>query len=619
MRFFFISSCIYAKKAVILHTNSVNMSTREKIAALRQEMRKNGLSAYVVPGNDPHASEYMPNHWFEMQWISGFNGESGTVVVTLDRAFLWTDSRYYLQAGIELKDSTIELMRESDVDCPSIIDWLAENVQGLVGVNPEMFSVNDFADWKEKVELKSIDLIKPLWIEGRPAIPQDKLYPYSADFAGESVESKLARMRKLAGEKLKAKGEKYALIISALDEIAWLLNIRGNDVEYNPVVISYVVLEADKCTLFVNPEKVDTVAHNYLDFNNIDVQPYEAVFDYIRGLKGTVLYDGARVNEALFEAIPEGCKKINQKSVILIDKAKKNAVELEGERIAMRQDAVALTRFFKWLEEEAFKTPQTEWTLMEKLHEFRLMGENFVEESFGTIAGYLGNGAIVHYAATKENCAEVKPEGMLLLDSGGQYLDGTTDITRTVWLGGDIPAQAKRDYTYVLKGHIALGTVRFPKGTRGNQLDALAKQYMWEAGITFGHGTGHGVGHFLGCHEGPQNVRTDNNPTALEVGHIISDEPGIYRTGKWGIRTENLITVIPTPKTKVTTTEDQWLTFEHLTLCFYDTNLIDMSLMTDKEIAWINAYHARVYNETAPLLNAEEAEWLQGKCAPIKR
>ena len=630
MRFFFISSCIYAKKAVILHTNSVNMSTKEKIAALRQEMRENGLSAYVVPGNDPHASDYMPNHWFEMQWISGFNGESGTVVVTLDRAFLWTDSRYYLQAGIELKDSGIELMRESDIDCPSVIDWLAENVQGSVGVNPEMFSVNDFADWKEKVQLKSIDLIKPLWIEGRPAIPQDKLYPYSADFAGETVESKLARMREAVSRQYSAvRNRQWALIISALDEIAWLLNIRGNDVEYNPVVISYVVLEADKCTLFVNPEKVDTVAQNYLVFNNIDVQPYEAVFDYIHGLKGTVLYDGARVNEALFEAINQGqsdkgqsTKAVNIKSPILIDKAKKNAVELEGERIAMRQDAVALTRFFMWLEYSAFShqdSALTEWDLMEKLHEFRLMGENFVEESFGTIAGYLGNGAIVHYAATKDNCAEVKPEGMLLLDSGGQYLDGTTDITRTVWLGGDIPAQAKRDYTYVLKGHIALGTVRFPKGTRGNQLDALAKQFMWEAGITFGHGTGHGVGHFLGCHEGPQNVRTDNNPTALEVGHIISDEPGIYRTGQWGIRTENLITVIPAERTEVTTTEDQWLTFEHLTLCFYDTSLIDMSLMTDKEIAWLNAYHARVYKEVSPLLNEEEAAFLARKCAAIKR
>lgn len=591
------------------------MKTIEKLAALRQAMREAGVAAYVVPGNDPHASEYMAAHWCEMQWLSGFNGESGTVVVTEDRALLWTDSRYYLQAGIELKDSTIELMRESDIDCPSVVNWLSEHVQGLIGVNPEMFSVNDFAEWKEKIQLKSIDLIRPLWIEGRPAIPSDRLYPYSADFAGETVESKLARMR----EQLAAK-KGNTLIISALDEIAWLLNIRGNDVEYNPVVISYMVLEADKCTLFVDAAEIDSPAQNYLDFNNIDVLPYEAVFNYIRGLKGTVLFDGARVNEALYEAIPEACKKINTKSPILIDKAHKNAVELEGERIAMRQDAAALTRFFLWLEKEAFKNgqTQTEWTLMEKLHEFRLRGENFVEESFGTIAGYKGNGAIVHYAATPEKCAEVKPEGMLLLDSGGQYLDGTTDITRTVWLGGRIPEQAKLDYTYVLKGHIALARARFPRGTRGNQLDALAKQFMWEAGITFGHGTGHGVGHFLGCHEGPQNVRTDNNPTALEVGHIISDEPGIYRTDKWGIRTENLITVIPAKRTKATTTEDEWLAFETLTLCFYDTNLIERSLMTDDEIDWLNAYHVRVYKEVSPLLNAEERKFLARKCAALE-
>lgn len=594
------------------------MNVIERITALRGMMRNAGLEAYVVPGNDPHASEYMASHWCEMQWLSGFNGESGTVVVTLDRAFLWTDSRYYLQAGIELRDSTIELMRESDIDCPSVIEWLAENVYGTIGVNPEMFSVNDFAEWKEKVQLHSIDLIKPLWTESRPAIPQDKLYPYPADFAGETVESKLARMRNILF-KTSSKGEcSGAMIISALDEIAWLLNIRGNDVEYNPVVISYAVLQPDKCTMFVDPAKIDSAAQNYLDFNNIDIKPYEAVFEYVAGLRGTVFYDGMRVNEALFEAIPDSCKKINLKSPILIDKAKKNSVELEGERIAMRQDGAALTRFFKWLEEEAFNNSQiTEWDLMEKLHSFRARGENFVEESFGTIAGYRGNGAIVHYAATKDNCATVQPSGMLLLDSGGQYLDGTTDITRTIWLGGDIPKQAKLDYTYVLKGHIALGTARFPRGTRGNQLDALAKQYMWEAGITFGHGTGHGVGHFLGCHEGPQNVRTDNNPTALEIGHIVSDEPGIYRTGEWGIRTENLITVIPAEKTKTATTEDEWLTFETLTLCFYDTSLIERSLMTDKEIAWLNAYHARVYKEIAPLLNADEAKYLARKCAAL--
>ena len=612
------------------------MNVLERLAALRAAMKEANVTVYVVPGNDPHASEYMASHWCEMQWLSGFNGEAGTMVVTTDKALLWTDSRYYLQAGIELKDSTIELMRESDIDCPSIVEWLTKNVQGAVGLNPEMFSVNDFAEWKEQLaaanlSIKSVDLIKPIWKEGRPAIPQDKLYPYSADFAGETVESKLARMREIVNSK--SSHSKWALIISALDEIAWLLNIRGNDVEYNPVVISYVVLEDDKCTLFVDANKVDTVAQNYLDFNNIDVKPYETVFDYIAGLSGTVIYDGARVNEALFEAIPAGCKKINTKSPVLIDKAKKNAAELEGERIAMRQDAAALTRFFKWMEETLVESqkskvesqkskverPLTEWDLMEKLHAFRAMGENFTDESFGTIAGYKGNGAIVHYAATKENCAVVKPEGMLLLDSGGQYLDGTTDITRTVWLGGEIPTQAKLDYTYVLKGHIALQTARFPRGTRGNQLDALAKQYMWEAGITFGHGTGHGVGHFLGCHEGPQNVRTDNNPTPLEVGHIVSDEPGIYRTGQWGIRTENLITVIPAKQTEATTTEDEWLTFETLTLCFYDTNLIDMSLMTDKEIAWINAYHERVYKETAPLLNPDEAKYLARKCAPIQR
>ena len=598
------------------------MNTKEKIAALRGLMQEHGVAVYVVPGNDPHASEYMASHWCEMQWLSGFSGESGTMVVTMDKALLWTDSRYYLQASIELEDSGIELMRESDVDCPSVTEWICDELtansqepKAKVGVNPEMFSVNDYKDWSEEIELKSIDLIKPLWTEDRPAIPADKLYPYSADFAGETVESKLARMR----EKIAAMhGD--SLIVSALDEIAWLLNIRGNDVEYNPVVISYVVLEADKCTLFVNPEKVDSPAQNYLDFNNIDIQPYEAVFDYIASLSGTVLYDGARVNEALYEAIPEGCKKINTKSPILIDKAKKNAVELEGERIAMRQDAVALTRFFKWLEEKAFKhgETRTEWELMEKLHEFRIMGENFVEESFGTIAGYQGNGAIVHYAATKDKCAIVKPEGMLLLDSGGQYLDGTTDITRTVWLGGRIPQQAKLDYTYVLKGHIALARARFPRGTRGNQLDALAKQYMWEAGITFGHGTGHGVGHFLGCHEGPQNVRTDNNPTALEVGHIISDEPGIYRTDKWGIRTENLITVIPAKPTKATTTEDEWYAFETLTLCFYDTQLIEMSLMTEDEIDWLNAYHVRVYKEVSPLLNDDEKSYLAYKCQAIE-
>lgn len=594
------------------------MKVTEKLAALRGLMREQGLSAYVVPGADPHASEYMAAHWMEMSWLSGFKGETGTVVVTMDKALLWTDSRYYLQADIELKDSTIGLMRESDIDCPTIADWLIGEGGSLVGLNPEMYSVNAFRALQEQlgeagIGVHSVDLIKPLWTDARPAIPQAPFYEYEVAYAGEDVASKLGRVR----EAMRQKGAN-AMVISALDEIAWLLNIRGKDVEYNPLVISYVVLEQDRSTLFVAPEKMPAAAHSQWGAL-VATRGYDEVFDYIGQLQGTVLYDGARVNEALFEAIPAACRKVNAQSPVMVMKARKNAVELEGERIAMREDAVALTRFFRWLEEEAFANgyTQTECTLADKLHEFRAMGKHFTDESFGTIAGYKGNGAIVHYSAEPATCATVYPEGMLLLDSGGQYLDGTTDITRTVWLGGDIPAQAKRDYTYVLKGHIALQQVRFPRGTRGNQLDALAKQFMWAAGITYGHGTGHGVGHFLGCHEGPQNVRTDNNPTTLEVGHVISDEPGIYRTGEWGIRTENLITVVPAPATEAATTNDQFLTFEPLTLCFYDTQLIDFSLMTADEIAWLNAYHARVHAEIAPLLSAEDAAFLAKKCKAL--
>lgn len=597
------------------------MTVIEKLAALRKLMQAEGLSAYIVPGTDPHASEYMAAHWTETTWLSGFTGEAGTMVVTLREAKLFTDSRYYLQAGIELKDSTIDLMRASDIDCPSINQWLMDNLEAgaQVGVNPEMWSVNEFAGMRQEfaeagMGLKSVDLIRPLWTEDRPSIPLTALYEYEVRFAGEPVGDKLVRIRKAMAQK-----KADAMVISALDEIAWLLNIRGYDVEYNPVVISYVVLEQDKVTLFVLPEKVDAAAAAYLEREGIAVKDYEDVFAYISSLKGTVMYDGAKVNEALYEAIPEGCRKVNVQSPVLKDKSHKNAVELAGERKAMLQDNVALTRFFKWLEEEAFKTPQTEWTLMEKLHEYRLMGENFVEESFGTIAGYKGNGAIVHYAATADNCAEVKPEGMLLLDSGGQYLDGTTDITRTVWLGGEMPQQAKLDYTYVLKGHLALGHIQWPRGTRGNQLDALAKQAMWQAGITFGHGTGHGVGHFLGCHEGPQNVRTDMNPTVLEAGQICSDEPGIYRTGEWGIRIENLVAVEPAPRMAACTTEDEFLRWETLTLCYYDTSLIEMSLMTEQEIEWINRYHKKVYELTAPLLTADEAAWLEKKCQPIAK
>ncbi len=587
----------------------------ERLAALRSLMKEHGLSAYIIPGTDPHASEYMADRWKEITWITGFKGETGTVLVTLNQAFLWTDSRFYLQADKELAGTTVELMRESDLDTPTIPEWLNANLPAgsLIGVNPEMFSVQGYAALNAQLKthnasLYSIDLIRPLWVDGRPAIPSDPLFVFDEKYAGESVESKLTRIRT---EVRKAGAE--AMVISALDEIAWLLNIRGNDVAFNPVVISYVLLEQDRCTLFVEPSKAEA-AKDYFAAHHITVAGYEDIFAQLGTLDCAVLFDGAKLNEALYEALPAGGKKIDTQSPILRLKSIKNETELAGIRKAMQKDAVALTRFFKWLEQEAFISGDTltEIDLMDKLRDFRAAQEGFVEESFGTIAGYGANGAIVHYGATQEDCAVVEPHGILLLDSGGQYLDGTTDITRTICL--DEPtAQMKRDFTLVLKGHIALACARFPRGTRGNQLDILARQFLWQEGLHYGHGTGHGVGHFLSCHEGPQNIRMDNNPTPLQIGNVCSDEPGLYRTGEYGIRTENLIAVIPVENNDF----GEFYGWETLTLCYYDTKLFDLSIMTEQEIAWVNTYHQRVVDEICPLLTADEATWLRTKCAPV--
>ena len=601
------------------------MMIKKRLAALRALMKQHNITACIVPGTDPHASEYMAEHWTEMSWITGFLGETGTAVITQDKALLWTDSRYYLQAEAELQGTTVELMRESDIDCPTIPEWLCkakgERREARVAVNPEMYSVNGYRALKAELEeggleLVSMDLISPLWTENRPAIPTSLLYEYGEQYAGESVESKLQRVRQALKEK---HGE--ALVVSALDEIGWLLNIRGKDVDYTPCLISYVVVEMDKCTLFVAPSKLDDAAKEYLSRINVCVQDYTQVFEYLREWSvGSVMYDGGKVNEALYEAINSQAKKVNvSPSPVLKMQSVKNETELAGERIAMRKDAVALTRFFYWLEKEALKTPQTEITLAQQLGKFRAMGENYTDDSFCTIAGWKGNGAIVHYHATPEDCAKIEGEGVLLLDSGGQYLDGTTDITRTIWVGdpAQIPSAVKRDYTAVLKGHIALACARFPKGTRGNQLDVLARQFLWAEGMTYGHGTGHGVGHFMGCHEGPQNIRTDNNPNPLQVGNICSDEPGIYRANEYGIRIENLIAVRECNNLGSHATGETFYEFETLTLCYYDTNMIDMTRMTPEEIAWINAYHKWVYAETAPMLSADEAAWLKEKCQAL--
>ena len=597
------------------------MDILSRLAALRGLMRKEHLSAYIVPGTDPHASEYMAPHWMEMSWITGFLGETGTAVITLDRALLWTDSRYYLQAEAELKGTTVELMRESDVDCPSITDWLKSEVTGCVGVNAEMYSVNNYRHLREELSdgglsLKSLDLIGPIWIEDRPEIPMYPLYQYEENYAGESVNSKLQRFREALSQR-----RCDAAIVAELDEIGWLLNIRGRDVDYTPCVIAYVIVEQESCTLFVDSRKVDSENASALAAKGVTLRGYDEVFAHLGQLDARgVLFDGNRVNEALYEAInPAIPRKVNASpSPLQVMMSVKNEVEIAGEREAMKVDAVALTRFFMWLENEALKTPQTEISLAEKLHAFRAMGKHFTDESFCTIAGWKGNGAIVHYHAEPEQCATIDGNGVLLLDSGGQYLDGTTDITRTVWIGDEkaIPEAVKHDFTLVLKGHIALANARFPQGTRGNQLDVLAHQFMWQEGITYGHGTGHGVGHFMGCHEGPANIRTDNNTNPIKLGNIFSDEPGIYRTNEYGIRTENLVVTIPASPTKHTTGENYYQ-FETITLCFYDKRLMDLSMLTRDEIEWVNAYHAKVYAAIADRLSAEEAAYLAEKCQPI--
>lgn len=594
----------------------MNTLITQRISALRQLMRQHSLVAYIVPGTDPHASEYMAEHWMETTWLSGFKGETGTVVVTLHEAFLWTDSRYYLQAEKELAGTGIALMRESDIDTPTIPQWLTSVLHkaDTVGVNPEMFSVAEYARLQAQlstagITLHSIDLIHPLWTDNRPDIPTSPLYEYKEKYAGESIESKLTRVR----QELQ-RHNADTMVISALDEIAWLLNIRGTDVDYNPVVISYLLLEKDRCTLFVAPEKVTPEAMNYLTSHHIALQDYNNICTALSQLGNStaILYDGTKLNRALYEALPAEAHKTDTLSPVQIIKSVKNSTEIEGERTAMKKDAVALTRFFMWLEQAVHTGQLTEYDLMQKLHEFRAEQPDFIEESFCTIAGYQGNGAIVHYQATENDCATVLPTGMLLLDSGGQYLDGTTDITRTVCF--DEPTeQMKHDFTLVLKGHIALACARFPKGTRGNQLDILARQYLWQEALSYGHGTGHGVGHFLGCHEGPQNIRTDNNPAPLQIGNICSDEPGIYRTGQYGIRTENLICVVPCTATEF----GEFLCFETLTLCFYDTRLIQLDLLTEQERNWVNTYHKRVISEVSPLLTAEEAQWLADKCKEI--
>lgn len=589
----------------------------ERLEALRAEMKKNKISAYIVPGTDPHASEYIADYWKERVWISGFNGSAGTVVVTLDKAGLWTDSRYFLQGGEQLQGSGIDLMKQGLPETLEIVPWLSKELKSgeKVAVNAQMFSLNAYAGMKSElrmsgIDLLSADLINEIW-EDRPALPKNPFFVFDIKYSGKSTIDKLKTLR----DEMK-KNFADIFVMSALDDIAWLFNIRGNDVSFNPVVIAYALVDMENATLFIDSEKLTEENKKYLESQSVTIAPYNDIYKSLKKINGekAVLLDGAKLNQSLFESIPSTCPIRNTMSPVFKLKSVKNEIEIEGVRRAMLKDGLALTRFFKWLDDNVKTGEITEITIGEQLRKFRGEEENFIGESFGTIAGYADHGAIVHYSATPESNYSLKQENILLIDSGAQYLDGTTDITRTYPLGKPTIAQ-KTDYTLVLKGHIAIDQAIFPAGTRGSQIDILARKALWDRRLNYGHGTGHGVGHFLNVHEGPQSIRMDENPTTLQAGMILSNEPGLYRAEKYGIRIENLVLVVEDKTTEF----GQFLRFETLTLFPINQDLIDVELLSDDEIKWLNNYHARVYDTLSPNLELEEREWLAEECRPIKK
>ncbi len=591
---------------------------KNRLQALRKAMQTEGISAYIIPSADAHLSEYAPEHWLGRQWISGFTGSAGTMLVTLDKAFLWTDSRYFLQGAKELEGSTIELMKEGMVGMPSIGEYLKQNLKrgdviaadGACASFGEALSLKrDFADFGLEYRLDK-DLLEEAWTN-RPEIPRKELFSQPAEFSGQTTADRLAIIR---GE-LKKKGAN-ATLITMLCELAWTFNIRGYDVAFNPVGVGFGYVSETEAVLFTFEEKVPQELREELKANGVRVVDYFTITDFISKLSQDVRLwlDPNRTTYRLYNAVPKHCQVLQGVSVITMLKAVKTERELEGVRTTMVRDGVTLTRFWKWLEEYLAEGKTiSEYDLGEKLTEFRAKGENYYGDSFDSIVGYQGNGAIVHYRAKEESSATIKQAGSLLLDSGGQYKDGTTDITRTVSLDGKPSAQLKRDYTLVLKGHIAIATAKFIEGTCGVQLDILARKALWEQGLNYGHGTGHGVGYFLNVHEGPQNIRTDLNPTPMKLGMITSNEPGLYRANEYGIRIENLIVTVLKEETEF----GRFFGFETVTMCYLDNNMVDKSLLTEAELKWYNDYQEEVYQKVSPFLNEDEKAWLRQKTAKL--
>ena len=589
-----------------------------RLARLRELMKREHLSAFIFPSTDAHQSEYVADHWRGREWISGFNGSAGTAVVTMKSAALWTDSRYFLAAEEQLEGTEYQLMRLKMEGTPTIAEWLGKELQDVqspeVGLDGMVNSYNYVKDLSYSLRKlggitlrTNLDPLEQIW-ENRPSLPANPVEIQPLEYAGETLASKVVRIRKSLRE-LHADG----MLVSALDDIAWTLNLRGTDVHCNPVFVSYLLIESDKVSLFVDDNKLSPEVKQYLQDNQVSLYKYNKVEKCLESYSEyNILLDGDETSYYLWKTVK--CQEIVAAgSPIPAMKAVKNKAEIEGYRSAMLKDGVAMVKFLKWLKPAVEAGGQTEISIDEKLTSLRAEQKLFRDISFDTIAGYAQHGAIVHYEATPETDVVLKPEGLILIDSGAQYQDGTTDITRTIALGA-VSEEMKHIYTLVLKAHIQLELVKFPDGASGTQLDAVGRECMWREGYNFLHGTGHGVGSYLCVHEGPHQIRMEWMPTPLRAGMTLTDEPGLYLAGKFGVRIENTVLISDYMSTEF----GKFLQIEPLTLCPIDTTPIDVDMLLPEEIDWLNAYHHSVYEKLSPFLDEEEKIWLENATKPIK-
>ena len=590
-----------------------------RIEELRTVMKSEGIDAFVFPSTDPHNGEYVPEHWKGREFISGFNGSAGTAVVTMDDAALWTDSRYFLQAEEQLAGTGFRLMKLKIEGTPTISQWLgrklAANGGTVVGIDGMVNSIGTVEALADELRAEggitlrtNFDPLKVIW-KDRPAIPSDMAIVHPQKYAGESAQSKIARIRQALRER-----HVEGMLVSALDDIAWALNIRGTDVHCNPVVVSYLLITMDSVTLYINSDKLTPVVREHLAANGVMTDEYENVKRGLAGYDGyNILMDPDETCYTLYKAYGDR-PKVLAPSPLPSMKIVKNETEIMGYRYAMLRDGIAMVKFLRWLVPAVEEGGVTEVSASDELEAFRAEQSLFKDISFDTIAGYGAHGAIVHYEPTPETDIELKPEGLLLLDSGAQYLDGTTDITRTIALG-PVTDEQKHIYTLVLKGHIRLAMAKFPANASGTQLDILAREAMWREGLNYMHGTGHGVGSYLSVHEGPHQIRMEYKPEPLRVGMTVTNEPGLYLAGKFGVRIENTMLITEYMNTEY----GRFLKLEPLTLCPIDKAPIDVDMLADEELDYLNDYHAAVFKSLSPYLDDEMTEWLANACAPLTR